>query len=148
MLHTELFIFQTNIHLLYNNGYVFVAVAPNEHISSVTIIKHCYNYKTLLQLQNINQTHNAHSSTTENSQITTDTFEELIGKTEKMSFSSRSESRDRNRIADLLWKRVPRGRRTRKTIDHTSCKCYILINKYKTTAYHHTILVLYNSVHQ
>ena len=38
-------------------------------------------------------------------QITTDKFKQLVGKTEKVSFSSGSESRDTIRRADLLRKR-------------------------------------------
>ena len=43
-------------------------------------------------------------------QITTDTFKQLVGKTEEVSFSSGSESRDTIRRADLLRKSVPSRR--------------------------------------
>ena len=43
-------------------------------------------------------------------QITTDQFKQLVGKTEKVSFSSGSESRDTIRRADLLRKSVPSRR--------------------------------------
>ena len=42
--------------------------------------------------------------------MTTDKFKQLVGKTEKVSFSSGSESRDTIRRADLLRKSVPSRR--------------------------------------
>ena len=42
--------------------------------------------------------------------ITTDTFKQLVGKTENVSFCSGSESRDTVRRADLLRKSVPSRR--------------------------------------
>ena len=46
----------------------------------------------------------------EETQITMDTFKQLVGKTEKVSFSSGSDSGDRIRRSDLLRKRVPNRR--------------------------------------
>ena len=73
--------------------------------------------KTLLQSQNIDITlqKRATHPTTQLikdwwTQITTDQFKQLVGKTEKVSFSSGSESRDIIRRAGLLRKSVPSRR--------------------------------------
>ena len=42
--------------------------------------------------------------------MTTDIFEELIGRMEKVNFSLRSESRDRIRRAEMSRKRLPNRR--------------------------------------
>ena len=82
--------------------------------------------KTLLQLQNIDITLHKRAThpTTQpikdwGTQITTDKIKQLVGKTEKVSFSSGSESRDTIRRADLLRKRVP-SRRGRVCLLHVT----------------------------
>ena len=72
---------------------------------------------TLLQLQNIDitlQKRATHPTTQliqdRGAQITTDKFKQLVGKAEKVSFSSGSESTDTIRRADLLRKSVPSRR--------------------------------------
>ena len=83
----------------------------------VTVTKHCYRTS-----QNIDKTP-THPTTQLikdcETQITTDTYEDAIGKTENVSFSSGSESRDSIRRVDLLRKRVPRRRRGARSMQNS-----------------------------
>ena len=76
----------------------------------IIVTKQCYSYKTLLQLQNIDKTPSHPTMKAWGTQITMDKSKQLVGKMEKMSFSSGSESRDGIRRSDSLRKRVPSRR--------------------------------------
>ena len=82
-----------------------------KHCHKNIVATHCC--KTLSQLQNIDitlQKRLTHTTTPLikdwGTQITTDKFKPLVGKTEKVSFNSGFESRDTVRRADLLRKSV------------------------------------------
>ena len=106
-----------------NTGYLLHAISPKskEHIA-------CYKHYNKLQIhccktllrnivtvtehwQNISPTHPAVQQLIKDwgkqMTLTTDTFKQLVDKTEKVCFSSGSESRDIIRRAGLLRKRVP-----------------------------------------
>ena len=72
-----------------------IIVRPTEHWHNIIKKRHSSNNTADKGLRN---------------KITTDTFKQLVGKTEKVSFSSGSESRDTIRRADLLRKSVPSRR--------------------------------------
>ena len=109
-----------------NTGYLLHAISPKskEHIA-------CYKHYNKLQIhccktllrnivtvtehwQNISPTHPAVQQLIKDwgkqITLTMDTFKQLVGKTEKVCFSSGSESRVIIRRADLLRKRVPSRR--------------------------------------
>ena len=67
-----------------------------------------------MQLQNIDQTNDTHTSTTQ-------LIKELIGKTEKLSFSLRSESRDRIRRTDLLTMSVQKENKDIRGFSRVCC---------------------------